>query len=342
MAQLSKCFDNLIGLRNSCNELSSSSGIYLNDIGISLNELNDFVSSDFQSGEDLFTSQKNLAIEIVAQQIHSYFNGRYKPFTLVDSKRVGYYQDNMQFISGINEMKGMMIEVDGAGSYVSFLLNEISLQIDVSGTINLVVYDLLQNTLIDIISIDAIGNEIVTIFPNKVYSANQNRLQLFIGYNTSGFSYNTSNATQSAGCLSCNKKLNYSNEFVSISCAKIDDGDSFIKQNVKPSNDCGGLSIVYSLNCNHENWLCRMSNLIALPIAFKTAALLMEYGMYITPNEMLTNRSTLNRDLLKERMNLYESKFNDTMNGVLNNIELPADERCFICKQQSRTTIMLP
>lgn len=342
MTQISKCYDNIIGLRNSCDFISSASGIYINDIGISLNELNDFVSSDFQNGEELFQSQKNLAIQIVSQQIHSYFNSRYKPFTLIENRRVGYFQDNVQMIIGNSEYKGMLIELDAKGSYVSFFLNEFSLQTNYTGVIPIQVFDLLQNKLIDSFNVQSVANELVTTYPNRTYNSDKNRLQLFIGYDTTGKQYITSSPTQSAGCASCNTKPNYANEFVTISCGKTSLVGNKTKQNINPANDCGGTSIIYSLNCNHENWLCSFSNLIALPIAFKTASLLMEYGMLITPNEMLTNRSTLNRDLLKERLQLYEAKFNDSMNGVLNNIDLPHDERCFVCRQQSRTTIMLP
>lgn len=342
MAQLSNCFKNIIGLRNSCNEFASTSGIYINDIGISLNELNDFVGSDFANGEELFQSQRNLAIQIVSQTIHSYFNNRYKPFTLIDSKRVGFYHDNVQYITGNAEYKGMMIELDSKGSYIDFYLNELNLHTNFTGSITIEVYDLIHDELIDSFVIDSIANTFETIYPQKIYHADKNRMNLFIGYNTTGINYLNSSSTQSAGCVSCNRKPNYANEFVTISCAKTSIAGAKIKSNINPSNDCGGLSIVYSLNCNHENWLCSISNLIALPIAFKTASLLMEYGYLITPNEMLTNRSTLNRDLLKERIQLYESKFHDSINGILNNIELPYDERCFICKQQSRTAIMLP
>lgn len=342
MATNNICFNNIIGLRNSCDSIESTSNLFINDIGISLNELNEFVSEDFASGEELFKTQKNLAVNYVTQNIHTYFSNKYKAFTLIDNRRVGYYQDNLQIILGDSEYKGMMVDLDNKGSYISFYLNEISLFTDYTGTIPVKVFDLIQGIVIDTINVDVVANQITTAFPNKTYYSNKNRLNLFIGYDTTGISYNTSNSTQSAGCISCNTKPNYNNEFVTISCGRIGIADSKIRTNVDSTNDCAGMSIVYSLNCNHENWLCNVSNLIALPILFKTAAFIIEYGLYITPNEMLTNRSTLNRDLLKERLTMYEQKFNDSMTNVLSNIELPQDERCFICKQQSRTTIMLP
>jgi hypothetical protein len=342
MATTNKCFDNIIGLRNSCNSIDSTSGLFINDIGISLNELNEFVSEDFSDGEELFTTQKNLAINYVATNIHTYFSQRYKVFSLVENRRVGFYQDNVVMLAGGAELKGMMIDMDNKGSFISFHLNELSLQTNFNGTIPVLVYDLIQGVLIDTINVTSTANQTVTIYPNKVYQSNKNRLNLFIGYDTTGINYIRSSATQSAGCISCNKKPYYNNEFVTISCAKTGIATPKILNNIDSSNDCGGMSMLYSLNCNHENWLCNVSNMIALPILYKTAAFIMEYGIYITPNEMLTNRSTMNRDLLKERLTSYENKFSESMQNILNNIELPFDDRCFLCKQQSRTTIMLP
>ena len=80
----------------------------------------------------------------------------------------------------------------------------------------------------------------------------------------------------------------------------------------------------------------------SMPIMYKTASLLMEFGMLVTPNEMMTKRSTMNRELLKERQASYEQKYVEAMQNILGHIELPSDERCFICRQKSRTTIMLP
>lgn len=342
MATTSKCFDSIIALRNTCNETTSTSGLYVNDIGISLNELNEFVSEDFANGEELFNTQKNLAINMVANNIHTFFQNRYKAFTLVENKRVGYFQDNVQMIIGSSEYKGFLIEMDSKGSFISFLLNEVSIYIDQTQQVDIEVFDLLQNKMIDTFPIDAIANQTSTNYINRVYNTDKNRLQLFIGYNTTGLNYITSSTTQSAGCSTCSKKPTHNNEFISISSAKTSIVSDKIKQNIDSSNDSGGLSIIYSLNCNHENWLCSISNLIALPVLYKTAALIMEYGTYITPNEMLTNRSTMNRDLLKERLTMYENKYIESMNNIMNNIELPPDDRCFVCKQQSRTTIMLP
>ena len=342
MATNNPCFDNVIGLRGSC-YLESTSNLFVNDIGISLNELNDFCTEDFASGEELFKTQKDLAIAITSQNIHTFFQERYKAFSLIDGKRIGFYGENPKLIIGTPDVnKGILIELNSDRSYTTFHLSELTIDTPYNGTININVWDLTSGTIVDTFPINTNGGGRKTFYPNKSYNSNRQDLRLFISYNTTMIDYNTATLTQSAGCASCANKPFHNNEFLMAVGGQIAVSAQQIKQNFKSTNDTGGLSIVYSLNCNHENWLCAISNLTALPILWKTAALIMEFGMYITPNEMMNNRSTMNRDLLKERHTLYENKFNESMSNLFNNIELPKDERCFICRERSRTTIMLP
>ena len=119
MASIQPCFQNLIALRGSCTESISTSGLYINDIGISLNELNEFVSEDFESGEDLFQTQYNLAVNIITTNIHSFFQERYKAFSLIENKRVGYYAENNSLKLGGNTLSGIMYELDNVNSFIT-------------------------------------------------------------------------------------------------------------------------------------------------------------------------------------------------------------------------------
>ena len=291
---------------------------------------------------DLFQTQYNLAVNIITTNIHSFFQERYKAFSLIENKRVGYYAENNSLKLGGNTLSGIMYELDNVNSFITFYLSSLSLFTDFNGTIPVYVYELTNGTLLDVISVTSFSNQIVTVHPKKSYSIDAQKVNLFIGYDSTGISFKDSTLTQSVGCVSCGTKPYYRNQFMQALGSTLPIAGNKTRNNITGVNNTAGLSIIHSLNCNHENWLCSISNLIALPVLYKTASLIVEYGMLITPNEMLTNRSTMNRDLLKERQTMYEQKYTEAMNNILNNIELPTDERCFRCRQKSRTTVMLP
>jgi len=342
MASIQSCFNNLIALRGVCDDQIPKSGLFINDLGISLNELNEFVSEDFVDGEDLFNTQYKIAVNIVTQTIHTYFQERYKAFSLIENKRVGYYDENNTLYAGGNELTGIMYELSNTDSYLTFYLHSISSFCNFTGNIPLFVYEMNNGTLLDTINIQSVSNSIVTTYANKEYYIDAQKVNLFIGYNTSGISFKGTSLTQSAGCTSCSKKPIYNNQFLSAQGGTLPLTGDKTRNNFDGVGNTAGLSITHSLNCNHQGWLCNISNLIALPVLYKTASLIVEYGSLITPNEVLTNRSTMNRDLLKERQSLYEQKYTEAINNILQNIELPQDERCFRCRQKSRTAVMLP
>lgn len=336
------CFENLIGLRGACDSVPPTSGLYINDLGISLAELDEFCTADYANGLALFQAQYALALSIVSQNIHANFQQRYKAFSLLENKRVGYYNDSDTYIAGTNNHAGIRIEMYNSMSFVTLYLNAINLVCDTTGTKQVYVYETTHGQLLDTFSVDTIANTLSTTYVNKQYNFDSNNVGLFICWNSSVHKVKGANLNNIAYCNTCSSSKTYRNEFVEARMAKISAATAHTKNNFQEHTNTNGLSIVYSLNCNHNNWLCSISNLIALPVLYKTAALITEFGNVITPNEMLTNRSTLNRDLLKERTTAYETRYEIALANVLNNIELPNDERCFICRQQSRTAVMLP
>lgn len=342
MASIQNCFNNLIALRGVCDSSVPKSGLFINDLGISLNELNEFVSEDFIDGADLFNTQYRIAVNIVTQTIHTFFQERYKAFSLIENKRVGFYDENNSLSIGQSKLSGIMYELLNEDSYLTFHLHSISSFCNFNGNIPLYVYEMNNGTLLDTLTIQSVANSLVTTYINKEYYIDAQKVNLFIGYDATGISFKGTSLTQSAGCLSCNKKPIYNNQFLSAQGGTLPLAGDKTRNNFVGANNTAGLSITHSLNCNHQGWLCNISNLIALPVLYKTASLIVEYGSLITPNEVLTNRSTMNRDLLKERQSLYEQKYTDSLNNILQNIELPQDERCFRCRQKSRTAVMLP
>ena len=81
--------------------------------------------------------------------------------------------------------------------------------------------------------------------------------------------------------------------------------------------------------------------MMVYPILYKYAEVVLEFALHEAPNERLNTTDTNNADLLQKRLESAQSKFAESMNGVLQNMKVPQDEKCFSCKESSRHAIVI-
>jgi hypothetical protein len=337
------CFENIIGLRGACDETPPTSGLYINDVGVSMNELNEIVNDDYIDGIDLFNKKLSFAIFEVTQKLHTMLSPKYKMRSVIENMRAGYYNNDLKTSAAIpNTYKGIQFELTNTDSYLDFQLVELSLTLASNvGNIPIDVIDLMTGSTIATFTVATTANIPTTVFPNIKIKSTRKRMNIFIGYNSTGLTSIQSTLNIDGNCSSCTGKYYIQNQFVRTTPGTIGVASQKINANIAPVSDTGGLSIVYSIACNHSDWLCSINNVIAMPILWKTAALLMEHAMTIAPNDGLTPR-TINRDLLDARLKMYNDKFIESYESVIQNIVLPSDEKCFACNNMIRTTYMIP
>lgn len=308
-----------------------------------MNELNEIVTDDYIDGIDLFNKKLSFAITEVSQKIHSYVSPKYKIRSVIENVRAGYYNNNLIQSAAIpNTMKGIQFELVNGDSYLDFQLVELSLMLANSiGNLNLHVIDLMTGATIVTYGINTTANIPTTVFPNITIKSNRKRMNIFIGYDSTAVQSIQSSLATDGNCGTCSGKYYIQNQFVRTTPGTIGVAAQKIDSNVTSVSDTGGLSVVYSVACNHTDWLCSISNVISLPILWKTAASLMEHALTISPNEGMTTR-TMNRDLLDMRLKMYNEKFAEAFESAVHNIVLPSDEKCFVCNNMIRTTYMIP
>jgi len=107
-------------------------------------------------------------------------------------------------------------------------------------------------------------------------------------------------------------------------------------------NHTAGLSLVYSLNCDPYAWMCAYARILALPIAYKVGAEIMNHAIQNAQNNRSSNNINLNMDQLKENHGFYELQYREQLDAILQNMNIPADNVCFQCKSPSKTSIILP
>ena len=334
------CFDNIIGIKGICNEFTPTSGLYLNDIGIDIDELNAIVTRAYASGEDLFDTKVSFAIKLITQNIHNHLADKYKAVSVLKGQRLGYFQDNLSLINGsAGNLKGIEVEFCNDHSYVDLFISELSLLVDFTGSVDVKVYDLIRDKLMDTITVATTANKIATVYPFKTYKSSRRHLDIIFVYDSSTINSNKTYLKQSS-CTNCGSGSTYSNAYLTAKSVTIPSASEKIKDNLTQVGDTGGMSLVYNLSCNHEDWLCSISNTIGLPILYKTAAEIMEFGIH---NSSRTNSNTMiDYGKMKERFDYYNSQFIESFESTMKNIQLPSDERCFHCNQKSKNVIILP
>lgn len=329
-----QCFNDLIQVRDMCSQPAPKSSIYIDDVGISLADIESFITSQYATAEDYFNARKDHAVREMTQTIYNYFQGQYLATSLVDSHRLGVYNGTQATTMGAN-YRGIQMQFNQSDTFFNVSIGEISLLVNYTGTITIEVWDLLQNAQLDTIDIDTVAGKISTVYLQKQYASAKQPLNLFIGYDATGIaSYNT----QIKSGLCCGK-ISCANTYLSAFGAEVD--GAFYDSNTTGINHTSGLSIVYDIACDHTSWLCSHAANLALPLAYKTAEIMVADAAYNTSGERATNHHTVNIDQLKERYNFYSNKYKEVMSNWLGNMQLPAN-RCFQCNTPVRHKITLP
>ncbi len=347
-ATILDCLEDLISIKGPCDEIIPSSGMYIDDVGLSLKNLDEFVTEDFLSSYALFQNKRDFSIRILTNQIHQHLSNRYLANTVLEGQRIGHFRDNLQIVTGTaGTHKGINFEFQNFSSYIDFFVSEISIQITNSAAYNIKVYDLIQNKLLDTIPITSVANEIVTVYPHKTYRSNRKKLNIIFVIDAvvdSNTTYVHPDLSGDAGCGSCgpNGGGTFTNSWLWARGISVGAAAQKIKSNLTYSSDTGGLSVVYSLNCNHEQWLCSVAQQIAMPLLYKTCAELIGFAMDSADSERVNTFTFANGDKLQARLDKYEAKYAQSMDNILKSIQLPSDAACFKCNSRNRIKIMIP
>ena len=336
-----ECFDDIIGLRGACDTPISNSGLWLDDIGIDLTELDSIINKTQVDSVDFFEKKRDFALKQIIALIHTHFSDKYKTNSALISGRIGFGKENQEVVAAAATLKGIELELCNQDSFVDVYVSSMSLQVNTSGAVNVFVYDLFQNKLLDTIAITAVSGQTITVYPNKTYKSTRKELDIIFVYDASAFSSVKTTVTI-GGCKSCGDggSMVNLNRYLSTRSVSILSADAKIVDNLTAASDTGGLSLVYSVQCNYDDWLCTIANSMALPVLFKTGYEIMDFAY--NNSLRLNTTTTINWENLVKRRDEYNLRFQDSIQSLLQNIKLPNDEKCFECRQKSKHRIILP
>jgi len=339
---LKTCFKSLVAIDGQCGESSPTSGIYLRKLGVSRSEIESYLTSEYRTAEDIYNDCYDSALQDIVAGVNNHFSPRYKAMSVLENQRIGIFQNNLEQIAGsVGMLKGVQFRMNNRESFLDLYVPQVSIQVNFSGEITFYLYDLIQGIQISSFKIPVEPNEIRTEAVALTVPSDRKYLNAFLGYECEGIS---SNRTLSAPGASCCGKWELNNRYLTVRPALMAIADQKIDANIKPAQETGGVSILYSLSCNHRDWICTIANRLALPLAYCTAAKIMEHAIFSASKVQINIRtgSQMSKEDLEERRLMYESKYQKFMTEALNASNIPSDASCFTCRQTSRTAVYIP
>lgn len=336
------CFDNLISIRGACTETSATTGMYLDDFGITLSECDSYVTKDYENTEDFVLKKIQSAGKMMAADVQSYFRKKMITTPILDNNKVGYRLQNMASDSAVAAtMKGVQFNVYSERSFLDLYVDYIELFTDFSGTIDVKVYDLFQNVLLDTITVTTVANQISRKVVGKKYSTYRHDMNIAFLYDASTVgSFQT--IISSSGCASCRDQSYFyqCNTYTRARSVQVGVATNKIDENMTGVSYSGGMSIGYSLNCNYDLWICSIGGLLTLPFIYKSC----ERIMFAAMNEgtRFNTANTINMEQLQKKHEFFNTMYQQEMARILPEIRIPVDNLCFECYDSIRSRVILP
>lgn len=324
------CLDGLVNVKG-CG--SNPTASFIQQLpGISIPDIDVAISNEHVNAKEFLEDQIACATEIVIQDVWEHLALKHELKSFIENDSVGHYFEKRETNAAVTGyLTGIRIRIDKT-PYLKLFINRLRLFVDYSGAVNVFVYDLLQNKILDTISVTAVAGEVVTVDVNKEYYTQKQKLNLFIGYASSFASYKA-NLISGDDCGSC-----YTNTHISFTGVKILSSGSKIVENVDSNSGTAGLSFTYSLSCSFEEHLCSIRNLLTLPVKYKAGALIMQHlKSSKRPNPLVTAYKG-DHEAMEE---FYEGQYKKKMNSLLGNMKMPKSI-CFECNPRAKSMVVLP
>lgn len=335
------CFDNLISIKTACEGTlpTPSSGLYIEDLGITCKEADFYINNDYASGQALIIDKIKFATTLVRNHIANNFAQYIDSKSLVDSDVLGKPQDSLQLKSGIvGTLGGISLKLHNNQSYFNVFVSSISLQISTTQDVPVLVYDLISGQLLDTFTVPCEANVITQYIVNKTYGSYKRKLDLIFVYDTEDISSNTT-ILETNGCAYCNGYV-YDNYYIAAAPVYLSESAAKIRSSLTTTNHTFGLSVTYSVQCALDKWLCELSNLMAMPILWQTGIQIMEYATKYSKRQ--TSSVNIDAEQNQKRLDAYQVGYAKSINSTIQKMVIPKRDSCFYCEDVVKFRIVLP
>lgn len=328
------CLDSLIGTDYGC--ASTSGRLYLKDVGITEEFIGNIVAKHNATVADFMAERRRVATARVVADVVNHIRRDIMPRTFVDSARIGQWPDDEALVSAdAGYVNGILLEVCTPASNTKLNISSLQFWGETSGTVTATIYNLLDGTTVATLTATAVAGAVTTFDAVDVEVSNpRGTLRLFITTDQDTFY----KAGINGNCGTCAKGT-WKYGPLTAQAVRYQASDRKTYANRTVSGNTGGLSLVASVACDHEAFLCEMKPAMALPLLYSLAHEVMDVALN---NYERWNIKDYRRDDIKERRDQFAALYSDQMASLLKFIRVPNDPHCFICDKKSYAATYIP
>lgn len=324
------CFNDLIGVRGMLDN-SSTSVLYLDDVGITKDLLDDIIYTP-GSAKDLVNQKLDFATTNIATKIKAMKSNKLKTRTLLESERVGYLKRTRGSVAAKTGFDGgVMIETRSDRDYIKINIDGVSLFSQTTGDVTVTIYDLQTGKTLKVVTVSAVAGEVSYQDVDLEVKADKRQLSIGVLYESTFAVYDTT--VLDGVCSTCGGYSKQVGRFVYAQGIKVATGSEKLIANKVSTADTSGISVSYTVQCDYDQWICRSKAFFQLATLYATGLELMEYGLRSPRNNPSTNQ---HRETMEQIRDFCEERFNANLESSISNLVVPSNDYCFECRQKSR------
>lgn len=327
------CLDGLIGSDNGCQ--TSTGKLFLGDIGIGAEFIKGLLGKEHATIGDFMAERRRLATEYVVRDVVNHLSSRLIGHAFIDHDRLGRWPDTEATVSAsAGYSNGVMLEVCTPGSNTKITISAVEFYGTATGPVVVTAYDMSDGSVAGTLTIDATADAIARADWSLQVQCRRERKRLFITTDRTEFY----KATMSKGCAKC-KPDTFKHGVLNARSVRFADASKKVWANMESCANTGGLSIIASVECDHEALLCDMRPAAALPLLYRLGAEIMNSALF---NFTRWGIKDLRREDVEARRDQFDAEYAKSMNDLLKWAKVPGDRTCFVCDSRTSTGVILP
>ncbi len=330
---MASCLDGLIGSDNGCS--TSTGRLFLGDIGISAEFVKGLLGKEHATVDAFMAERRRLATEYVVRDVVNHLGSRIIGHTFIDHDRLGRWPDTEAVVSATaGYQNGILLEVCTPGSNTRITVVRVEFYGQTTGPVTVTAYDMADGSVAGTLTLDAVADEMARADWALQLQCRRERRRLFITTDQSTFY----KATMSKGCSSCSADT-YRHGVLNARSVRFPSASKKVWANMESAPNTGGLSIIASVECDHEALLCDMRPACALPLLYRLGAEVMNAALF---NWQRWGIQNLRREDVEQRRDQFDAEYTKAMGDLLQWVKTPSDPVCFTCDSRISTGVILP
>lgn len=349
------CESSLLGLRG-CTDTQPVTGLYIDDLGVTESFLSQVITDQYNEPKDLFEDKRKMAWRRISTDILGRINPFMKADTVVDSRRIGQIVTNAtstDAAAGSGVYVGIRVYLDPqTTSFLKMFISDFSIAFT-SDVTDKTIYIIDLNTR-KVLESFVYTQGATEQYIGKYLYSKRKKMDIAIVYESTE---EVIRYTPKYGsCTDCGGRIREAHicQFVdSIGVQLSLDTESGVATDVVNKPRTAGMSIVYSVECDREAYICSIGSTLSMALAYATAVEIYDYALTVSPTQryntaVIVNRgekpfanAPANEGLIAAR-DIAASRYNEEVDIIMRNMRLPSDRHCFRCNENMRYVTALP